>query len=91
MAVVVAGKLMLKPQSRDKFIDGSRDAIFQARQNAACEDFSVSPDPIDRNRVNVFEKWASRQALEAFREAGPPSDIIALVESFEVQEYQVDT
>jgi quinol monooxygenase YgiN len=56
VAIIVAGKLKLKPGSRDEFIEKSREAISQARELEDCEDFSVSPDTLDENRVNIFEK-----------------------------------
>lgn len=90
MAIIVAGKLKIKSGSRDEFIENSRAAILLARKNEACEDFSVSPDPIDPSRVNVFEKWRSREALNAFRSAGPESDIFSVVEAFDVNEYEVN-
>lgn len=91
MAIIVAGKLFVKSGSRDEFIEKSREAIVKARENEACEDFSVSPDPIDVNRVNIFEKWESHSALDAFRNSGPESDIFSLVESFDVNEYEINT
>ena len=91
MAIIVAGKLQLKPGSRQEFIEKSCDAIRQARSLAACEDFSVSPDPIDENRVNIFEKWKSRSSLDEFRNSGPESDIFSFVEAFDVHEYEVNT
>lgn len=91
MAIIVAGKLQLKPGSRQEFIEKSCDAIRQARSLAACEDFSVSPDPIDENRVNIFEKWLARAPLEQFRNAGPDNDAFSLVESFDIDEYEINT
>jgi quinol monooxygenase YgiN len=72
----------------------SAAACFTLTQNFehphdACEDFSVSADPVDSTRVNIFEKWQSRAALDAFRNAGPESDLFDLVESFDVEEYEV--
>jgi quinol monooxygenase YgiN len=91
MAIIVAGKLIIKPGARDEFIEKSRDAILLARKNAACVDFSVSPDPIDMNRVNVFEKWESRSELNAFRGSGPENDTFSLVESFAINEHEINT
>ncbi len=91
MTIIVAGKLTIKSGSRDEFVEKSRNAVLLARKNEACEDFSVSPDQIDLNRVNIFEKWKSRSALDAFRDSGPESDIFSLVESFDVNEYEVNT
>jgi quinol monooxygenase YgiN len=91
MTIIVAGKLILKPGARAEFIAHSREAISQARALEACSDFSVSPDPLDENRVNVFEKWSSRRELEAFRNSGSDNGSFALVESFDVNEYEIDT
>lgn len=91
MPIIVAGSLKLKPGTRDEFIEKSLDAISQARELDACEDFSVSPDPLDENRVNVFEKWSSRTSLAEFRNSGPDSDSFSLVESFNVNEYEIST
>lgn len=91
MAIIVAGKLMLKSGARDEFIEKSREAISQARELEACEDFAVSPDPIDENRINIFEKWGSREELDAFRNSGPDNGSFALVESFDVNDYEVNT
>jgi quinol monooxygenase YgiN len=91
MAIIVAGKLKLKPGSRDEFIEKSLEAISQARELDACEDFSVSPDPIDENRVNIFENWIARDSLEEFRNSGPDNDSFSLVESFDVSEYEINT
>jgi quinol monooxygenase YgiN len=89
MAIIVAGRLTIKPGWRDEFVARSIDAVVQARAHDACEDFSVSADPVDSTRVNIFEKWQSRAALDAFRNAGPESDLFDLVESFDTNEYDV--
>lgn len=89
--MIVAGKLTIKPGLRDEFIEKPLEAVSLARKHDSCEDFSVSPDPIDINRANVFEKWKTRSALEAFRDSGPDNNVFLLVKSFEVNEYEVGT
>lgn len=91
MAIIVIGKLTMKSGLRDEFVEKSQEAILLARKNEGCVEFSVSPDPIDLNRVNIFEKWISRTALDAFRNSGPENNIFSLVESFDVNEYEVST
>jgi quinol monooxygenase YgiN len=91
MKIIVAGKLKLKSGKRKEFIEKSIEAISHARKLDGCEDFSVSIDPIDENRVNIFEKWQSRKSLEEFRNSGPDNDSFSLVESFEVYEYEINT
>ena len=87
--IIVAGKLTITPGLRDEFVRRSQAAVLLARQNEACADFAVSADPSDPDRVNILEKWTSRQALEAFRSAGPEDDLFTLVAAFDVGEYEV--
>lgn len=91
MVTIVEGKLSIKPGLRDEFIEKSLDSIMQARANTSCLDFSVSPDPIDPDRVNIFEKWKTVEALEKFRNSDSESDLFSLVENFEVQEHEIVT
>ena len=89
--LIVAGKIYVKPGKREEFIQQSLSAILAARQTNGCFDFAVSPDPIETERVNIYEKWASEQELFSFRESGPDSDLTALIESFHVSEYQTES
>lgn len=91
MSIIVAGQLTIKSGLREAFINGSSEAVIQARSLPACEDFAVSPDPIDANRVNIFEKWQSKAALEQFRNSGTDNSIFASVLAFAVQEYEINT
>tara|TARA_R110001583_G_scaffold122177_1_gene273458 strand:- start:79 stop:354 length:276 start_codon:yes stop_codon:yes gene_type:complete len=91
MAIIVAGKLTLKRGTREEFIKKSLEAVSQARMLDACKDFSVSPDPLDENRVNIFEKWIARGPLDEFRNSGPDNDSFSLVEDFDVKEYEINS
>lgn len=73
-----AGKLIILSGWRDAFIDKSHEAIVHVRQNQACEDFSVSPDPIGMNRVNIFEKWTSYAEWHAFRVLGLDNELLII-------------
>lgn len=91
MNIIVAGYLTIKAGSRDEFINASLEAVSQARKHPDCEDFSVSADPIDQNRVNIFEKWKSRASLDVFRAEGPDNGSFALIDAFHVAEYEIGT
>ena len=88
VTVIVGGKLSIVKGMRDEFIERSCDAVKQARANGDCIDFAVSIDPIEPNRVNVFEAWASTEALENFRGEGPDDALSELIEGAEVGEYR---
>ncbi len=84
--IVVSGKLEIEEGKRDEFIRRSKNAIIAARNAKGCIDFAVSPDPVDLNRVNIFEEWASQSALDEFRGNGPSDDLFDLVKKFEINE-----
>ncbi|MEM7492964.1 MAG: antibiotic biosynthesis monooxygenase family protein [Pseudomonadota bacterium] len=87
--IIVRGWLSIKPGQRETFIERSLDAVRQARALPACHDFSVSPDPIDENRVNILEIWESPEALNTFRGKGPGDDLSALITGAHVKEHKV--
>ena len=89
MPTIVSGKLRIKSGCRNEFIERSIHSIELARKTEGCSDFSVSSDPIDPDRVNVYEMWVSRKALEGFRNSGTEDDLFSLVESFDVSEYEI--
>ena len=60
-----------------------------AREATECEDFVVAADPLDENRVNVFEVWRTRKALVTFRDTGPDDGLTALIVRARVREYEV--
>jgi quinol monooxygenase YgiN len=72
MTLIVAGKLYMNPADRDRFLEGHRHIVEQARQQPGCLDLSISPDPIEPDRMNIFEYWESSETLEAWRAIAPP-------------------
>ena len=88
-AVVVAGYLMVDPDARDDYLAGCRDVVRQARDTSGCLDFAISADVLDPGRVNVYERWVSRAAVEAFRGSGPSDDQGSALLLASVAEYDV--
>lgn len=87
--IIVAGRIFVRAGARDRFLALSAKSIVEARRAAGCRDFVVAPDPLDENRVNVYEEWDSRDALTAFRGAGPDGELSSLIESAQVAEHSV--
>ena len=87
--IIVAGRLYLRPGTREQFLALSADTMMQARRAPDCRDFVVAADPMEIDRVNVYEAWASREALAAFRGTGPGDDLSALIVRAEVAEHVV--
>lgn len=87
--IIVAGYLRIHPGGRDQFLARSRAAVVAARSAPGCVDFSVSPDLIEEDRVNIMERWDDRASLVRFREEGPDAETGALVRSFHVKEFSL--
>lgn len=85
--IIVEGRIFCQPGTRDDFVRLSLEAVRAARGNVACLDFVVAPDPLDQDRVNIFEKWESLDALMAFREDGPGDDLASKIRRAEVHQH----
>jgi len=87
--IIVAGAIYVRPKSRDAFVAESLETMSKARQAPGCLDFVVAADPIDNDRVNVFERWDSEVALETFRGDGPGSTLVSKIVRASVARYTV--
>ena len=87
--IIVSGRIYLRPGARPNFLTSSAEAIVQARSSAGCRDFVVAEDPIEPDRVNVYEEWESEEKLLAFRGDGPDQDLSSSIVRAEVSRHVV--
>jgi quinol monooxygenase YgiN len=87
--IIVAGYLTVDANDRDAYVADCVAAVAAARRAEGCLDFSVSADAVDATRVNVFERWVTHEALEAFRGDGPDEDIADRIVAVDIDEYEV--
>jgi quinol monooxygenase YgiN len=87
--IIVSGRIYVTPETREAFLATSCEAVVAARRAAGCRDFVVAADPIEADRVNVYEEWDSEGALEAFRGAGPGPQLAAAIVRAQVRRHQV--
>lgn len=71
MTVIIAGKLYVDADKRERFVEGYRKLMEQARAYPGCHDVSISPDLVEPGRVNMFECWESAEVLEKWRAVAP--------------------
>lgn len=88
--VVVAGHLTVEPDQRAAYLAGCVDVVRQARSAAGCLDFAICADLLDPGRINVYERWESSSAVEAFRGSGPSDEQGAVLIEVAVAQYGVD-
>lgn len=87
--IVVAGHLTVEPERRAAYLAGCVAVVRAARKAPGCLDFTICADPVDAGRIDVYERWESRAAVEAFRGSGPSDDQRVDVLSASVAEYDV--
>ena len=87
--VIVAGHLVVNPTERDDYLSGCVEVVRQARRAPGCLDFSLSADIIEPGRINIFERWESQGAVEAFRGSGTNDEQGATIIAAAVAEYDV--
>jgi quinol monooxygenase YgiN len=63
--------------------------VRQARRAPGCLDFSLSADLLEPGRVNIYERWESQAAVEAFRGSGPSDEQGATIRAASVSEYDI--
>lgn len=89
--LIVSGRLYLKPGTRDRFLSSCVASIRLARLAHGCLDFSVSADPIDPDRANVYEAWTDSSSLLTFREGSADDPLFALIVRADVQRHEVSS
>ena len=87
--VIVAGHVVVDPEERDDYLSGCLEVVRQARRAPGCLDFSLSADALEPGRINIFERWESQSAVEAFRGSGPSDEQGAAILAASVAEYDV--
>jgi len=90
--VIVAGQFEVDPERRAEFIAEREESMRASRAEAGCFTYAFMADPIEPGRVQLFERWESKEALAAHLAAlrsapRPPSDIKIL--GAEIQQYEI--
>jgi quinol monooxygenase YgiN len=89
--IIVAGHVIVDASARDGYLASCEEVVRLARIAPGCLDFAIGADLLDDTCVNVYERWASREELEAFRGSGPSDDQSAAIRSASVEEYDLHT
>lgn len=87
--IIIAGTLHIDQSDRDGYLAAVVDVARQARRAPGCLDFVQTPDPLDPERINVYERWESDEHLHRFRNAGGPELELPALRSVNVYKYRV--
>ena len=70
--IIVAGTLRVAAGDRDRYLAAVAGVAVLARQAPGCLDFVQAADPLDPERINIYERWESDADLDRFRSQGDP-------------------
>ncbi|MEV8515156.1 antibiotic biosynthesis monooxygenase family protein [Dactylosporangium sp. NPDC051484] len=87
--IIIAGTLHVDPSDRDRYLAAVIDVARLARRAPGCFDFVQAPDPLDPERINVYERWESDDHLHRFRTAGGPGLELPPLRSADVHKYRI--
>lgn len=87
--IMVAGWSTVDRKRRDAVVKDFKDLVLRARSAPGCLDFAITADPVDSNRINIFEFWQSEKDLNSWRaDSNPPKEIIPMLR-MEVQKHVI--
>lgn len=89
--IIVSGRIYVRSGTRPQFLKASLEAVVQARAARDCRDFVVAADPIEADRVNIYEEWESEDALLAFRGEGPGQDLSSSIVGADVSRHTISS
>ncbi|MDH2428514.1 antibiotic biosynthesis monooxygenase [Sphaerisporangium sp. TRM90804] len=89
--LIVSGKLYVEPGTRDGYLAGCLDVVKQAREAPGCLDFVLAADPLEDDRINVYERWESDEHLHRFRDTGPEPGQVAAIRDAHVAKYRISS
>jgi quinol monooxygenase YgiN len=87
--LIIAGTLRLDANDRERYLTAVADVARLARSAPGCLDFYQSPDPIDPERINIYERWESDEDLLRFRTSGGPDLDVPAIRTADVHKYRI--
>jgi quinol monooxygenase YgiN len=82
--LIIAGAARVPAADRDAYVAAHTEMVARARTAEGCLDVAITTDPIDPGRVNVYERWTTQEALDAWRAVAHAPDLGVEVEADDV-------
>jgi quinol monooxygenase YgiN len=91
--LIVAGYLLVPPDARDRYLEVATIATRLGRAADGCLDFVQAADPVEPDRIVIYERWVSEVDLLAFRNSDPDPNAPELPQilAAEVMRYEIDS
>ena len=90
--VIVAGHFDVDPERRDEFVASRVESMRASQAEPGCIVYAFTADPVHPERVLLFERWESKDALlahlEGMRSAPQPQSEIE-IRGAEILQYEI--
>lgn len=73
--LIIAGHVTMDPDRRDEYVAAFAEMTERSRAAPGCLDVAITADPLDADRVNIFERWESKDSLEKWRSVANAPDL----------------
>src|SRR5260221_3186135 len=87
--IIIAGKPYVSEDVRDQCVADHLDLVARARRQPGCLDLVIAADPLEGDRINNFEVWASEQHLADWRKIANPPKFTYDRERSDVQKHEI--
>jgi quinol monooxygenase YgiN len=75
--IIVNGTFEVDPAERDAFLTERLPRMRSSRAEAGCLEYTFAADPLQDDRVVLFERWESQAHLDAHLAGPSPATQIA--------------
>ena len=87
--IIVAGALRVDPAQRTAYLTDCQDLMTPSSAYEGLPRLPPHPDPLEPDRINIFEQWESVEAVEAFRGSGPSDGQQDAIRSASVWQHEI--
>jgi quinol monooxygenase YgiN len=71
--IIVGGTFEVDPEQRNAFLAERQEIMRTSRNEDGCLEYTFAADPLEPDRVILFERWESQAALDAHLAAISPT------------------
>ncbi len=89
--LIVSGKLYVDHRTRDELVAAHQEMVARARKQPGCLDLVIGADPLEPDRINLFEHWESEQHLADWRKIANPPELEFDRKRANVQKHQISS
>lgn len=89
VVIIVAGWIEVAAAQRAEYLADCATVMTAAADSPGCLDFVLSADPMNADRIRIFERWESDEDLDRFRGSGPDASQTAQILCAEVARYRI--